>query len=114
MAWRRLVVERMVAYGMDRDMCGWVLDDRLGFEPAFGKRSYAWDAERPKLRWMLSIVDKVVSLMMGRDRPACLVWDPITGGASVGGFARGFGVGARVGTAWFLCGSVVGGAEHDE
>lgn len=78
MAWRRLVVERMVAYGMDRDMCGWVLDDRLGFEPAFGKRSYAWDAERPKLRWMLSIVDKVVSLMMGRDRPACLVWDPIT------------------------------------
>ena len=45
MAWRQLVVERMVAYSMDQDMCGWVLDDQLGFEPAFGKWCYVWDAE---------------------------------------------------------------------
>ena len=29
--------------GMDRDMCGWVLDDRLGFEPAFACREVVID-----------------------------------------------------------------------
>ena len=77
MLWRHMVVEKMVEHGMQHDDCSFVLDDMLGFEPGFGKCDYAWDADRPKMRWMLSVADKFISLMMGSERPACLIWDPI-------------------------------------
>ena len=64
-------------WGMQHDDCSFVLDDMLGFEPGFGKCDYAWDADRPKMRWMLSVADKFISSMMGSERPACLIWDPI-------------------------------------
>ena len=77
MLWRHMVVEKMVEQGMQQDDCSYVLDGMLGFEPGFGKCDYAWDADRPKMRWMLSVADKFISLMMGSERPACLIWDPI-------------------------------------
>ena len=73
-----MVVEKMVEHGMQREDCMFVLEDLLGFEPDFGKCEYAWDADGPKMRWMLPVADKFVSLMMGSvrsERPSCLVWD---------------------------------------
>ena len=62
-AWRWRVRDKMVEHGMDAALCGFVLEDGLGFEPDFGKLVHAWDARREKVRWMLSIVDKFVTLL---------------------------------------------------
>ena len=76
-AWRWKVRNKMVEHGMDAALCGFVLEDGLGFEPDFGKLVHAWDAKRDKVRWMLSIVDKFVTLLCGSERSTCLVWDPV-------------------------------------
>ena len=69
-AWRWRVRDKMVEHGMDAALCGFVLEDGLGFEPDFGKLVHAWNAKRDKVRWMLSIVDKFVTLLCGSERPA--------------------------------------------
>jgi len=77
LAWRNMVVDKLVACGMQRGACDFVLSDSLGFGPQFGKMVYEWDGKRDRMRWMLSVADKFVTLMCRADRPTCLTWDPI-------------------------------------
>lgn len=75
--WMEMVVEKMVMKGMSREDCAFVWQKRFGFGEDFGKVCYSWNEEREKLRMVYSIVDKFVSLMMGCEKPSCIVWDPI-------------------------------------
>jgi hypothetical protein len=78
MEWREAVVSEMVAVGMSRGDCAFVLMDNFGFGDDFGKVHYRWDAQREGMKRVLSMVDKFVSIMMGSERPAVLQWAPFT------------------------------------
>ena len=76
MALRHAVVKRMVACGMQAENCRFVLEERFGFDADFAKVEYEWNADRSHLQWVMSIVDKFVTLMMGHRRPTNMRWCP--------------------------------------
>lgn len=75
-SFRHAVMRAMVAHGMRPQECLFVMEHGFGFDRGFGKVRYAWDADRSQLRWVLSLVDKFVTMMMGARRPTNLRWRP--------------------------------------
>ena len=66
----------LVAEGLPQEHSDWILQARLGFAPGFGKFHYEWNEPRLEMQKMLSVVDKLVTLMGGSEKPKCLTWDP--------------------------------------
>ena len=61
---------------MQAENCRFVLEERFGFDADFAKVEYEWNADRSHLQWVMSIVDKFVTLMMGHRRPTNMRWCP--------------------------------------